>query len=139
MGAALALGLLLLGACGSGGEVAMPPDDASPQEVVRTYVEAINEGDVDTARQLLTPQRAKNVGAQADSFFDNVNSITKLELLPERPEFGSDYKFAVKIPVTFDLDQKEEMSMPDGPTDWGYLLGRNATNEPWRIYDEGVA
>jgi hypothetical protein len=47
------------------------------------------------------------------------------------------YARSVNVPVKFDLTQAAPSSLPNGPTVWGFTLGRDAESEPWRIDGEG--
>ena len=72
----------------------------------------------------------------------NIVSITDLVMRTPIPERGAGtaaegYRQVVFVPVQFTLRQRQAMSMPDGPTVWGYLLARNKDTERWLIADEG--
>jgi hypothetical protein len=43
------------------------------------------------------------------------------------------------LPVTFDLEQVQEVSMMNGNMLWGYQLGRHSADEPWLIVGQGAA
>ena len=142
----VAMVLLLVGGCGNGPErhVALPSAGASPQDVVRAYVNALDAHDIDTARALLTSEHSKDVKGQTDSWFSNVRSIADLSISAPVTESGrSDtaakgYRFVVYVPVEFTLRQRHQVSMPDGPTNWGYLLARNTDTTRWLIVVEGM-
>lgn len=119
------------------------PATASPEQVVRLYLDALSVKDVDTAAHLLTPQRARDLSGAADSWFTNINSLTDVRVGTARPEplqgtAARGYHHATFVPVDFTLQQKHEYSMPNGPTAWGYVLVRNSAKERWLIVDEGV-
>jgi hypothetical protein len=45
---------------------------------------------------------------------------------------------SVNVPVRFDLIQAAPgPDLPDGPTVWGFILGRDRGSEPWRIDGAG--
>jgi hypothetical protein len=133
-----------LAGCGgaAGTHVALPPVSANPQGVIAGYVAAINAHDLTTARALLTPTHAQLVEREPDGWFTNIVSVTALKI--NRP-FNDPldarqrhYRYAVGMGVTFDLKQHQVMSMPNGPTVWGYILVRNSRTQRWLIADEGT-
>ncbi|MDX6204448.1 MAG: hypothetical protein QOF39_505 [Frankiales bacterium] len=127
------------------GTVTSPAGGASPQDVVRAYLAALNAHDVATATRLLTAEHAHLVASEVDSWFTNVRSITAVEVGYSVPEsgagsgsLGAGYAHVVRVGATFNLHQKDASSMQNGRTDWGYLLVRNADTQPWLIADEGM-
>jgi hypothetical protein len=114
---------------------------ASPQRVVAAYVAALDAHDIPTARALLTPAHARVVEGEGDSWFRNVVSITNLHMnRPYNDAYDArqrHYRFGVSIGVQFVLQQHRAMSMPNGPTVWGYILVRNSRRQRWLIADEG--
>jgi hypothetical protein len=121
------------------------PGNASAAEVVRAYVAALNQHDVALASSMLTAQHLHTVKSEADSWFTNVKTITAVRIgtpVTEPTGGGGDlasgYREAVRVPVTFTLQQKHAESMPNGVSDWGYLLVRNTDAQRWEIADEGM-
>ncbi|WP_328594528.1 DUF4829 domain-containing protein [Actinomadura macrotermitis] len=120
-------------------------DGAAPGEVVGAYLKAINAHDRKAGQALTTGYFAelqKQVVRQDDIFKDARLAGIKIDApVVERgyksPD-GHRYADAVNVPVSFDLQHAHLQSMPDGPTDWGYLLVRTAPGKPWRINDQGV-
>lgn len=121
-------------------EIAMPPDDASPETVVTAYLAALNAHDCSTAATVMLDEYA------AESWCHQVASLQHVvvgESSVEEPEWSgraSDEE-VVNVPVTFDLDWRllgGDGSMEEGPATWGYLLSRTSADEPWRIVDQGV-
>ncbi|WP_067485179.1 DUF4829 domain-containing protein [Actinomadura hibisca] len=144
-GVPLLLSASLLAGCGGDGQthVKLPPAGAPPQEVVTAYVAAINAHDKKTGRALSTAHFGKLETTEvADSLFNDAK-LSDLKVSAPIPEQGYEspdgkqYAQVVKVPVTFDLKQKTEVSMPNGPTAWGYLLVRESLTGPWRINDHG--
>lgn len=128
-------------ACGGdpSGKVALPPADASAGEVVRAYVDAIIADDLETARQLLTPAHASSV---EETWFNDVESISDLRVdrpFREKPRWsGRDVTSqVVHVPVEFTLEGGD-VSLEEGPMDWGYLLVRESHSDRWLIFDEGT-
>ncbi|MFI6516058.1 DUF4829 domain-containing protein [Spirillospora sp. NPDC050679] len=144
-GVPLLLAASLLAGCGGDERpsVKLPPAGAPPQEVVTAYVAAINAHDKKAGRALSTPRFGRlETEEVADSLFNDAK-ISNLKISAPIPEQGYQspdgkrYAQVVKVPVTFDLKQESEASMPDGPTAWGYLLVRESLTGPWRINDHG--
>lgn len=120
------------------------PVNATPEAVVRAYLEALDAKDVDTARHLLSERHASQVAGEVDSWFTNVESISDVHVGNTRPESrqgaaAQGSRDAVFVPVDFTLKQKHEETMPNGPTVWGYVFVRNSAKERWLIVDEGPA
>ncbi|QGA08951.1 DUF4829 domain-containing protein [Nocardioides sp. dk884] len=123
------------------GDVAVPANDATPEQVVTAYLDALNAHDCDTAEAVMTSD-AKD---SATSWCRQVASLTDVDVrdhFTERPEFSgrSAPEEVVNVPVTFDLDWRlfhGDVSMPGGTTTWGYRLVRDSSDTPWRIFDQG--
>ena len=122
-------------------DIAIPPDDASPEEVVRTYLGAVDAHDCDTAADLWKSQSA------ASTWCDDVASLAKVkvgEAFPDDPASrtsGPDQE-VVKVTVWFDLHRRPldlDVSTDDGYRVWGYRLERDDPSDPWRIVDQGVS
>ena len=108
----------------------------TPQDVVRSYLGALQERDESAAASLTTGPCATGNAWAADP-----PRIEDVEVSPAVPESttgtaGEGYAEAVFVPVTFDLHGADE-TMPDGPTSWGYVLVRDSGAEPWRIAGAG--
>jgi hypothetical protein len=154
LGASAAMVLGLVTACGTAGHEAgppshatavAPPGNASAADVVRAYVAALNRHDVGVAASMLTAEHLHTVRSEVDGWFTNIKTITAVRVgtaVVENTGGGGDlaagYRQAMRVPVTFTLQQKHVESMPNGVSDWGYLLVRNTDAQPWRIADEGM-
>ena len=154
LGASVALVLGLVTACGTASHEAGPPSEATAvapprnaaaTDVVRAYVAALNRHDVALASSMLTAEHLRTVKSEVGSWFTNIKTITALHVgtpVAENTGGGGDlaagYRQATRVPVTFTLQQKHADSMPNGVSDWGYLLVRNTDAQPWRIADEGM-
>ena len=86
---------------------------------MRSYVDTLSIGDLELARSLSTPAHTRLVQKQTDSWYRNVVQISHLELHPTRQD-GS----GVFVPVTFTLQERRAVSMPDGITTWGYKVSK---------------
>lgn len=121
----------------------MPLPEAPPTTVVRSYLSALNAHDVATAKALLQPHWRAIVTGEDDSPLTNIRNITNVRVgtpQPELPTLRGPYKRweTVYVPVRFDLQQYRVVSMRNGRTSWGYVVGRPDSVSPWRIVNEGV-
>lgn len=146
--ALLVTAAILVSGCGEGGAIRTstappPPVSASPQTVVRAWIDAVNAGDEAAGRVLSTPVFA---GADRDAgdagWFANVLRISDLQVGEPVPVTGlaSNERFAqvVAVPVAFDLEQKRERAFRDGPVQWGFVLVRQRDGQRWRINEQGL-
>ncbi len=123
----------------------LPGSDATPLQVVESYVAALNARDLTTARALVSPDRARRIESTQGGWF-GFGTISDLRLSgPPRPEEpvnsqAQGYTFAVFVPVTLVASATGDLwGLPpeEGPMPWGYLLARNDERERWVIVDEG--
>ncbi len=131
-------------------DVDMPADDASPEQVVTAYVEALDSHDCDTAEALVTASKRDGTEAWCRNVRDmteiqvgshvveqmGVTGSTSLRSSAEPKTSGE----VVRVPVTFNLEWRlfrADDSIPEGTTDWGYFLVRESPMGPWRVFDEG--
>lgn len=129
--------------CGGGsGPAPSPAPPASPSAVVRAYVTALNSHDTARARKLMTPEWAGVVSRQVDGWFTNLVRIQALRIGRPRSDraVGSarHHRFVLYVPVTFNLSQKKQTSMRNGPTTWGYVLVRDQRSARWQIDGDGA-
>jgi hypothetical protein len=123
-------------------DVGVPPSDASPEQVVTAYLDALNAHDCDTAQALMTADAEDS----AKSWCEDVASLTNVDVhdhFTERPEDSGHTApdEVANVPVGFDLNWRlfhSDGSMEEGATAWGYLLVRSTPDSPWRIFDEGT-
>ena len=118
--------------------VSLPPVTANPQRVVTAYVNALDAHDVRTARALLTPAHARLIASEVDSWFTDVKSIKHLRMSRPTIDRADPRSMRAAVSVHFVLDQYKAESMPNGPTNWGYTLVRQAANQRWLIDGEGM-
>ena len=124
------------------GDVSVPGSDATPEQVVTAYLEALDSHDCDTAEAVMT-EGAKE---SAKSWCEDVTNLTDVDVqdhFMERPkDSGHSWPAEVaNVPVAFKLNWRHfhnDGSMDEGPTTWGYLLVRNSAESPWRIFDQGT-
>jgi hypothetical protein len=120
----------------------LPPTNDSPEQVVRSYFDAVNRHDLATVMALLTAYRANSFSQ--DDNFTNVVSISKLNISAARDQSSDsrvprNYRQIVEIPIRFNLQQHRVESRYNGQTSLVYLLARNSDSQPWRILAEQEA
>jgi hypothetical protein len=123
-------------------DVAVPATGATPEQVVTAYLTALKAHDCDTAKALTIPSDRDNTKA----WCTDVGSLSAVHVRThhdERPKWSgrSPSEQVSNVPVTFVLDWRRfhnDGSMDEGPTTWGYLLARDSTDSPWRIFDQGT-
>ena len=111
--------------------VAPPEADAAPQDVVETYLEALDGHDCERAEGLW-------VDKDAHTWCGDVASITSWEIEPASSAAAAS-EYAV-VQVSFDLDWRpfhDDGSVGEGDLTWSYTLTR-PTGGPWRLYSEGM-
>lgn len=116
----------------------MPTDDASPEQVVEVYLQALDAHDCDTVQALTTAPKGETWCASV-AHIDNAQVANHNV---EDPAWSGRTApdEVVNVPVTFDVGWRVfhgDISMPPGYTDWGYLLVRSSPTQPWRIFAEG--
>lgn len=122
-------------------DIALPGPDASPAQTVEAYVEALNARDFATANAILSdehrqPWRRFSRSPRLEDL--RIGDSIRQSAGPEDGESRADaYEEAVYVQVTYNL-HGGDISMPDGPTDWSYVVARDNTDERWRIIDQGV-
>ncbi|TNC36498.1 hypothetical protein [Mumia zhuanghuii] len=106
-------------------DVAIPDDDATPVEVVRAYVEALNARDFATSNQLWSPP-------QSNGLFSRPGGYENVEI--------------TGVYVDDDLagwERTINVALRHGPEDgaelWGFWLSRRDGDGAWRIVAQGVA
>jgi hypothetical protein len=125
--------------------VAAPPGDATPEQVVATYIDALNAHDCTTAQALTAPGFGPSTSVAFwchefasltdvvihDHYVDDPRANGRTDVPGE----------TVGVGVSFTVHSRPlhvNPAMPDGPNPWGYLLTRADANSPWRIYDQGL-
>ena len=123
-------------------DIDVPPLDATLEQVVTTYLGALNAHDCKTA-EALTVDGAKSTAAHWCKDVATLTSVDVDDHFMEPPEAsGHTAPAAVaNVPVTFNLDWRrfhDDDSMDEGANTWGYSLVRNSSVSPWRIFDQGT-
>ena len=125
------------------GEVPVPADDATPEQVVDAFTQALDAHDCATARSLATDGGRD----QADTWCDDVGALDEVQVgaaVAEDPAWSGLPADAevVDVPVSFELTWRrfhDDGSMDEGSTTWGYRLLRDGPDGAWRIIDQGAA
>jgi len=123
-------------------DVAEPAPDATPEQVVTVFLEALNAHDCGTAKAVVSESAKESVW----SWCERVAGLTSVDVgdhVTQRAEYSGRVapEEVVYVPVEFDLSWRPlrtDGSMDEGPTTWGYLLVRDSPDSPWRIFDQGV-
>ena len=113
--------------------VPVPRPDATPEEVVRAYVEAYNHRDLDTMTAIYpsqgSPGRFRAMGTMQDLTI--VSSHADTTYGPSRR------LWAVQVQLTFTGLQGSDLAYDPGPNGWTYYLDRSGPDRAWRIVDHG--
>ncbi len=121
--------------------VAAPTAAASPEDVVRAYVEAYNDRDFATMTAIYSS------GQAAFSRFRAMGTMHHLQVITSRvatdddlagtfPKAGHSY---YRVEVRFDYTglTGSDLTAQDGPSGSTYWLERSSIDEPWTITDQG--
>ncbi|MEL7977325.1 hypothetical protein AAG589_15795 [Isoptericola sp. F-RaC21] len=106
-------------------DVVAPPADATAEEVVRAYLEAIDAHDCGTAREL----SGASFAGTTETMCHDAASLTVTDLAT----VGTG-----AVSTSFDVDWRlfaEDASIPEGGFGWTYFLTRG--DDGWRIEDAG--
>lgn len=118
--------------------VAMPPANASPEEVVRVYLAAQNAGDVGTMNAMVVDDHMRH-SRSAGRWV-----VTDIDISPAMAEGlqgtrAEGWTQAVHVDVSFFTRRAPDITIQQGVRQpWGYLLVRNTDSERWRIIDQGI-
>ena len=116
--------------------VPLPPADATPQEVVRAYIDAVNAADCSSLRALSEPEGFSTLWCRGDV------KLTNVRIAEPRPDgccgVSGSHAESRNVPVVFDR-RGGDVSFPDErDAAWGYILVRDETGQRWRVADQGV-
>ena len=106
-----------------------------PEDVVRTYLRALQEGDQAAATALTTrPCSRRGAWAVDPPRIEDVEVCGAIAQPAAGAEgavgesHAQEHAQAVLVPVTFEV-RGADTSVPDGPSAWGYLLVRGGDTE----------
>ena len=122
---------LTIAAC-STARVPIPPDDATPEQVVQTYADAVHARDCKTADALVNNQRQSWCGGI------DITALKVIELTQERKATDPGQGPMIERVWVNLTSQGGDISLPDGDHAWSYLLDRTGPNGAWRIYEQGT-
>jgi hypothetical protein len=127
--------LAIVAALSACAKVEEPPADASPGQVVRAYLDAVQAGNCTVLSQLATRNQAER------AWCGKGLTISRITIGDPEPDPGSvvsrDFEQAVYVPVRLDVQGGAD-SVESGMRDWGYVLVRDAAVQQWRVADEGT-
>lgn len=112
--------------------VPMPPDDATPEQVVRAYADAVHARDRKTADALVDNQRQNWCGSI------DITALKVTTRTQEHKQTGSGQGPMIERVWVRLTSQGGDVSLPDGDHVWSYLLDRTGPRGAWRIYDQGL-
>ncbi len=120
----------------------VPSAAASPEEVVRSYVEAYDDRDFATMSAIYPS------GQTAFSRFRAMGTMRNLQITASRvatendlngtfPEAGHSY-YRVEVTLDYTGLTGSDLAYDDGPNGWTYWLERSTSSDPWTITDHGT-
>jgi hypothetical protein len=123
------------------GSVAAPTAAASPEEVVRAYVEAYNHRDFATMTTIYPNGQAAFSRLRAMGTMHHLQILTSRvatdnDLAGTFPKAGHSY---YRVEVRFDYAglTGSDLTYENGPSGTTYWLERSSTDELWTITDQG--
>ena len=122
---------LSIAAC-STARVPIPPDDATPEQVVQAYADAVHARDCKTAEALVINQRQSWCGSI------DITGLKVIELTQERKATDSGQGPMIERVWVSLTSRGGDISFPDGDHVWSYYLDRTGPNGAWRIYEQGT-
>lgn len=133
--------LLVLAGCGSKSTAApleTPPPDATPEEVVGAYIEAINAQDPSILAAIATPGLAQST---IDGWFGTTIEEVQIAAALDGTQLaiGTEYEAQENAWVHIDaVFHHTDGSLPEGElTGWGYYLTRDESSSNWCIWTQG--
>lgn len=107
----------------------------SPEDVVRGYLVALQDGDEATAVSLTTVPYSDRDPWAADP--PTLEDVDVLEHLPDPSgHAATGHPQSVWVPVSFTVHGAGDPAQ-DGPTSWGYRVVRDTDADVWKIADAG--
>lgn len=117
----------------------MPPLDASPEQVVQTYLEAQQAHDCQTSQSL----RSASMQPPRQPGKCNFLNLTEFRIIKSQPDraglFHDEHPLHQRIYVDLELGWgAEDHGFHRGTNPWSYILDRGARGAPWRIIAQGM-
>jgi hypothetical protein len=121
-------------------KVAMPPDTASPAEVVATLVTALNAHDAATVNALYAPS---HMGGNWTNALHSIRLVKVRKATRLTAADGSPYWKAGGVSVDVVINPKWRVldgsgDGADGPQPYTYILTKSGPHGAWRVVDEGT-
>lgn len=114
--------------------VDLPPDDATPEDVVRTYLRALDAHDGDITAELHSPPNGPRSVACNVRAIDGV-SVTSA--VPSAQAQAGEGTVRVDAQFTIHVFDEAAAGQPNGRTGRNYYLHRQGPRGPWRIVSSG--
>lgn len=135
---AAAVVLAPLSACASH-TVPMPPFDATPEQVVRTYLEAQQARDCRTYQALRAPTMQPSL-EPGECEFLNLTDFRVVRSQPDkRGHYHDEHPQHDRIYVELVIGRgAEDHGFHRGENQWSYYLDRSGRGAPWRIFAQGM-
>ncbi len=140
--------------CNVGGSGVLPPGPGTPPEdVIRTFFAAANDGDAETIDAVLSPDASVQLQEDPEttdlfpipgiSYVSNIcrasNIETDLPRTPDPDEQIDGYSQQVIVFTQYDVTWKHpDHANHRGADAWDFWLGRNSDDQPWRIIHKGL-
>ena len=123
-------------------DVPDPTASSSPEEVVRTYLRAIDARDFETANRLIADpdQRLGRWDRPVRwSGLRDVRLIDEKAAMAGSGGQSTSDEYAQAWIVSFTgRSEGGDSSLPDEERGWGFIVGRQSDAEVWQIIDQGV-
>lgn len=128
--------VVLLAGCASVPARELPSAAATPEQVVEAFLDAVDDRDGAAVGAMASAQHADLV---RQTWF--VVDIADLDVGDSVPQSATGraqgFVHAVYVPVQMTVSGGDP-SLPDGRTAWGYVLARDAPDEPWTVVAQGL-
>ena len=128
--------VVLLAGCASVPERELPGAAATPEQVVEAFVDAVDDRDRAAMGVMASAQHADLV--RQTWFVVDIADLDVGDSVPQSaPARARGFVHAVYVPVAMTVSGGDQ-SLPNGRTAWGYVLARDAPDEPWRVVAQGL-
>ncbi len=129
-----------------GPDMALPPDDAPPGQVVQAYLDALNADDervlravttsgmFDEVRETWLKRRLYGLGSRSGYGHPTITNVVTGKNAAEGTSLSPDQ--AAMVAVSFDPETSDP-TVGEGELTWGILLQRADASSPWLVFDQG--
>ena len=119
--------------------VSLPPASASPEQVVKAYLDAASAHDVTTMNALILGDHMFPASRFEPTWLVSrvkTNAPTRDDALVST---WASWRQVVYVDFTMHVIKGHDLNFPDNTdTYWGYVLARQSERDPWRIIEQGV-